>query len=102
MWRIGLSVVLLLAGHTLADARGQRQPVAVPAAEETLGGMGCYWYRQRQYCGRYCYVEENGRRYCREREREAVPQSPPREAIIDLPMWELPMKLGVEPPRARN
>ena len=36
--------------------------------------VGCYWERGRQYCGRYCYWEVNGRRYCQRRERLAVPQ----------------------------
>ncbi len=53
---------------------------------------GCYWVRQHEYCGRYCYTEVNGLRYCTERERSAYPQGL---------FWEAPpggaryqMKLG--------
>ncbi len=40
-----------------------------------LDSAGCYYYRGRQWCGRYCYYEVNGRRYCQRRQREAVPQA---------------------------
>jgi hypothetical protein len=36
---------------------------------------GCYFRRGREYCGRYCYIEVNGKRYCQERLRDAVPQA---------------------------
>jgi hypothetical protein len=39
-------------------------------------GVGCYWYRQHQYCARYCYVEVDGYRYCREEQRDAYSQAP--------------------------
>ena len=42
----------------------------VPAGE----AVGCYWERGRQFCGRYCYWEVNGRRYCQSREARATPQ----------------------------
>lgn len=45
-------------------------PVAVPPGE----ARGCYFYRGRRHCGRYCYIEVDGKRYCRERAREAYPQ----------------------------
>lgn len=44
-----------------------------------LEAHGCYFYRGRRHCGRYCYIEVNGKRYCREREREDYPQG---EAFI--------------------
>ncbi len=40
-----------------------------------LEARGCYYHRGREYCGRYCYIEVNGRRYCQERARNAVPQA---------------------------
>jgi len=52
--------------HRVAGAR------VLPAPER----RGCYWYRQRLFCSRYCYTEINGHRYCRDHEREAVPQAP--------------------------
>lgn len=45
---------------------------------------GCYYYRNREYCGSYCYWEVNGKRYCQRRERDAHSQVPlPEEFIID-------------------
>lgn len=35
---------------------------------------GCYYYRGRRYCARYCYWEVNGKRYCRDRLRRAHSQ----------------------------
>ena len=35
---------------------------------------GCYFSRGEMFCGRYCYVEINGKRYCQPRERDAYPQ----------------------------
>lgn len=82
----GIVAVALLAPAAASSEPGRRPPpnavVVVPETE----GMGCYWYRQRQYCGRYCYREVDGRRYCRERAREAYPQG-----ILDLGWWR-PMK----------
>lgn len=45
--------------------------IAVP---ETFA-HGCYYHRGRRYCSRYCYWEENGRRYCQGRLRQAYPQA---------------------------
>ena len=53
-----------------------------PAFDGEPEGRGCYWYRQREYCGRYCYVEANGRRYCQERERRAYPQAPEPDGYV--------------------
>jgi hypothetical protein len=38
---------------------------------------GCYWRRGVRYCSLYCYEEINGKRYCNQRESEAVPQGDP-------------------------
>lgn len=71
-------VVVLLAIETLfaagAMAGPRRAPVhgfdALPPPE--VGG--CYYYRGRQWCGRYCYTEINGKRYCQRWKRDAHPQ----------------------------
>jgi hypothetical protein len=39
-------------------------------------GVGCYWYRGRLNCSRYCYWEIDGTRYCTRRLREAESQAP--------------------------
>ena len=62
---------------------------AVPNAPE---GIGCYFERGRTYCARYCYIEADGHRFCRERPHEARPQAPVEE-IDELPPLALtPMK----------
>ncbi len=63
-----------------AQAEGRyRVPYQTPHAGPE--GRGCYWMRQRLYCSRYCYVEVDGRRYCRERSRWAYPQAPYYEDV---------------------
>lgn len=76
MKRAAIAVVLLAAtaaGPAEAQVRRLPERVAVLPAGERIG---CYWYRQREYCSRYCYWEINGKRYCRERERDAWSQAP--------------------------
>lgn len=36
---------------------------------------GCYFYRGRRFCSRYCYTEYNGYRYCQPTLRDAYPQA---------------------------
>ena len=58
------------------------RPNLVQTAPE---GRGCVWYRQRLDCSRYCYWEVNGKRYCRERAREAYPQGIVEELFYASP-----------------
>jgi hypothetical protein len=70
-WVVVIAMVVsspALAQH--APRVDRTMPMAIGQTE----GVGCVWYRQRLDCSRYCYVEVNGKRYCREREREAYPQ----------------------------
>ena len=57
----------------LARANPLDSPVIVLSVPE---GKGCYWFHGQLFCGRYCYTEINGKRYCREDELEAVSQAP--------------------------
>ena len=64
-----------------------------PAFDGEPEGRGCVWYRQREYCGRYCYIEANGQRYCQERERRAYPQAPePEDGVFISPLGQQRMK----------
>lgn len=98
--RMALILPLLGLPFGSATAEGPYRAYRAYAAPEplvTTEGRGCYWYRQRQYCGRYCYTEINGQRYCREREREAYPQAPVDAIEYAAPLRPLnssPMKLG--------
>lgn len=73
---IAAAIITVVAGtpSALAEYRGGsvRQFVFTPPP---LEAQGCYFYRGRRWCGRYCYYEINGKRYCQRREREAVPQA---------------------------
>lgn len=92
-----VALAILAAPISLAQAEGPYRNYRSHAAPEqfvTTQALGCYWYRQRQYCGRYCYVEVNGQRYCREREREAFPQAPVDTILDGQPLWGPRMKLG--------
>jgi len=97
--RIGV-VGLFMAAISVANAGERTAPTVTGYVQSSPDGRGCYWYRQRQFCGRYCYTEVDGRRFCRDRAREAYPQAPVSETIT---RWELPvtqpMKLGKGPIR---
>lgn len=71
---LGLAAGLTCAALTPAFARGpyRTEYLLLPPLE----AKGCYYYRQHRYCGRYCYYEANGMRYCQPRAREAYPQAP--------------------------
>ncbi|MFA5949767.1 MAG: hypothetical protein WC807_05740 [Hyphomicrobium sp.] len=80
--RAVISLALLAAAVSALPAPAYAQAPrrhSMPAYGDGAGpqGVGCYWMRERLYCARYCYVEVDGRRYCRERSRLAFPQAPP-------------------------
>jgi hypothetical protein len=70
---VALSGVLLLLGVFEAQAQTPRRKPPVQTFQQ--GGVGCYWYRGRYFCARYCYLEVDGKRYCVDREREARSQA---------------------------
>ena len=74
LMHVMMAVCALDAATTVASARVHR--LAEAQGLPPLEAHGCYWYRQHLFCGRYCYTEIDGRRYCREDKREAVPQAP--------------------------
>jgi hypothetical protein len=51
-------------------------PRGVPRVVQIPQGVGCYWYRHRLNCSRYCYWEIDGQRYCTRHAREAESQAP--------------------------
>jgi hypothetical protein len=62
--------VLLLALPARAHQVSHIDVIEEPGPEAS----GCYFSRGQMYCGRYCYVEINGKRYCQPRARDAYPQ----------------------------
>jgi hypothetical protein len=83
----GAAPAPLLAQDRSEHRRGKALPVTGPleGVDRVDAAKGCYWYRQKQYCGRYCYIEANGIRYCREREPEAFPQMPEADVFVGAP-----------------
>jgi hypothetical protein len=69
-------LAVVAATISSASAGERRRPSVVWFYEPPLESRGCYWYQQHQFCGRYCYTEIDGRRFCRETPFEAVPQAP--------------------------
>jgi hypothetical protein len=59
-----------------ADAHPRRTRAIPLHALPPVEGKGCYFERGVEYCGSYCYVEVNGRRYCQQRLRDAHSQAP--------------------------
>lgn len=76
---------LLFLGGLAAHAQTPRRSPPVQTFQQ--GGVGCYWYRSRYFCSRYCYLEVDGKRYCVEREREARSQAaePDDEDVVRGP-----------------
>ena len=86
-----MSVVAVAATSPAQAQYAEQRYIQRPyAAFDGNERRGCYWIMQHQYCGRYCYTEVDGKRYCRERERLAYPQG---LFFTDGPA---PMKLGAE------
>lgn len=90
VWALG---ALLAASTLLPDAAQAGPRGEPPGLTFQQGGVGCYWYRGRRHCSRYCYLEVDGIRYCQRRERDAVSQAP-------FSLFEPPF--AVEPPRYRG
>ena len=95
MTRTAWASCLFLMTSIVAHAGEARQPAYIGPVGPEPEGRGCYWYRQRQFCARYCYVEVDGYRYCTEHRRDAYPQAPFWDADFnrDLPQ-RAPMMLG--------
>lgn len=77
------------AAPALAGARGHPEPLPHVLDTEGPEASGCYFSRGRMYCGRYCYWEINGKRYCQRRARDAYPQGEfyLEEAVVPLPPY---------------
>ena len=92
MPRLALALLIALVPLSSAGAQSPRR-AAVPtvvAIKEAPEGIGCTWYRQRMTCSRYCYIEVDGHRFCRERAREAHSQALFQDELP--PMAITPMK----------
>ena len=76
--------VSLLAVAPDARAGTTRRAINGPALSDAPEGIGCYWYRQRMTCSRYCYIEVDGHRFCREHTHGAHSQAPPSDQPIIL------------------
>ena len=61
----------VIAGGAAAHPPSRPQLIELAPGE----AKGCYYYRGERRCGRYCYWEVNGKRYCQRRARDAVPQA---------------------------
>jgi hypothetical protein len=81
--RIATLGLILLGIATGAAQASEGRAWRTRVVESPLEARGCYWHRQHQYCGRYCYTENDGRRFCRVRSDEAVPQTSQEEVILD-------------------
>lgn len=77
-----LFVTGAVAFQTCAYAQAPRRHPPVQTFQQ--GGVGCYWYRGRYFCARYCYLEVDGKRYCVERERQAHSQAAERDDDDEL------------------
>ena len=88
---IGRLALLAVAFAALASEFAVAGPRRVPGRYgeplPPLEAGGCYYYRGRQWCGRYCYTEINGKRYCQRWKRDAHPQ-----AAFDVPIPDETLK----------
>jgi hypothetical protein len=70
-----ISLAVLALGPETAGAGPRRAAGRYVEVLPPLEAGGCYYYRGRQWCGRYCYTEVNGKRYCQRWKRDAHPQA---------------------------
>jgi hypothetical protein len=70
---VTLALAGALAGLAIPTAAGAHR-LARPYNWDGPEANGCYFSRGEMFCGRYCYIEINGKRYCQLRERDAYPQ----------------------------
>ena len=72
---IAFAVLVFAAGLPLGNNSAAHPPLRAYDLD-ALGpeAKGCYFSRGEMFCGRYCYIEINGKRYCQVRERDAYPQ----------------------------
>ena len=73
---LAIAALLLITG---APGPSHAQPY--PRTVQVPQGVGCYWFRGRLNCSRYCYWEIDGYRYCTRRLRDAHTQAP--ELLFD-------------------
>ena len=88
MFRLTVLIAMTLAAIPEAHAYSARRIFNAPlvSAQPAPEGIGCYWERERLFCSRYCYIELDGHRFCRERSREAHSQAPVDEQSYLIPM----------------
>jgi hypothetical protein len=72
---------LLLSAGVAGPSQAQPYGHPYPRAVQVPQGVGCYWFRGRLNCSRYCYWEIDGHRYCTRRLRDARTQAP--ELLFD-------------------
>lgn len=75
---------LLVSSAASAEAGGYGDRYSYPRVTQVPQGVGCYWYRGRLNCNRYCYWEVDGNRFCTRRLGEAESQAPEAFAIEDV------------------
>lgn len=96
--RLAVAIVLGFLGFAAGAAPVRaNDPSIYPPLVHVPQGVGCYWYRGRLHCNRYCYWEIDGRRFCRRDARDAYTQAPPE--ILDLPGYD---EAPDRPPRSRR
>jgi hypothetical protein len=74
--RKSLCAFATLLGLIALDLSAYAQPYMLQPGSGVYG-VGCYWYRGRHYCNRYCYREVDGYWFCQPRLRDAGSQAPP-------------------------
>ncbi len=74
-YHVAFAVLVLSAANPLGNSSSAHSALRAYDLEEPgPEASGCYFSRGEMYCGRYCYVEINGKRYCQPRARDAYPQ----------------------------
>jgi hypothetical protein len=75
------ALLILFAGPAQAGGEWLGEGESYRQEGPTSFARGCYWRRGERYCSTYCYLEINGKRYCNQRESEAVPQGDPYKPV---------------------
>jgi hypothetical protein len=84
---VAMAMAAALLGFGAA-ARAQHYEPAVPPG--AVYGVGCYWFRAKQYCNRYCYLEVDGYYFCHRRLEVAGSQAPRPVVVVRPPYRYVP------------
>jgi hypothetical protein len=96
---LAMAVAPALVAFGALGVPAQAQHVGPALPPGVVYGVGCYWFRGRHYCSRYCWLEIDGYSYCQRNLAEAGSQAPPPLVVVPAPHGYVPPRVRYPAPR---